>query len=241
MKRVLENVLTNGLVSPVFQPIFHIESLKIIGYEALTRGPCGPLQTPWALFKYAEKYGYMMELEKICIEQIIKYTSSLPPGLKLFINLSPLAIENGCLDYLNRDYIVEITEVGVINDYGKIKKIIDFYRRQKGIKVAVDDVGNGYDRLRSIAELEPDYIKIDRGLIKGCHKNIGRRRVLKHLVALAAEIQAKVVAEGIEDVDELNVAGVIGINYAQGFYLGKPQSKPWKKQSMQVAIQPLLK
>ncbi|WP_190259068.1 EAL domain-containing protein [Pelotomaculum schinkii] len=231
MKKTLENVLANRLITTVFQPVIHIETGRIIGYEALSRGPEGPLQEPLVLFSLATEFGYAMKLEQLCLASAMENSISMPTNLRLFINLSPFAVENGILDVFDHELteltVIEITEAGVINDYSKVKKVIDFYRR-RGIKIAVDDVGNGYDRLRSIAELEPDWIKIDRGLIQGCYENKGRRRVLKHLVALAAELKAKVVAEGIEKVDELNIAGVIGIHYAQGFYLGKPQSKPWE-------------
>ena len=124
--------------------------------------------------------------------------------------------------------VIEITEAGLIKDYTRIKKAVDYYRNC-GFKVAMDDMGNGYDRLRGIAEINPEYFKIDRGLIADCHLNVGKRMVIKHLVALAAEMKAKVIAEGIEKPEELNVIRILGIHFGQGFLLGKPQSKPWER------------
>lgn len=223
-RKIFVNILDNGLIETVFQPIFHVNEKYVIGYEALSRGPVGPLHSPTELFSCAAEFGYLLELEKICLAKVQEHVAAMPPDLILFINISPLAIEQDLLSmgFGRKGIVAEITEVGVIRDYNKMRSIINFHRSTDGLKIAIDDVGAGYDRLRCIAELEPDFIKIDRGLIENCYLYPGKRKVLKHLVALSAEVKAQVIAEGIEQSNELIAVNMLGIQYAQGYYLGLP-------------------
>lgn len=100
-------------------------------------------------------------------------------------------------------------------------RTLEHYRSQ-GYQVAVDDVGAGFSGLYSIAEIRPDFIKIDMSLIRNIDSNPARQAVVESLVTLAGKINCRVIAEGIETQNELNTLLALGVHYGQGYYLARP-------------------
>jgi len=92
--------------------------------------------------------------------------------------------------------------------------------------VAVDDGGSGYTNLRQILELRPDFVKLDRSFVSGAHRDPARRAFVHAVVQFAADIGAAVIAEGVEDHDELRTVRTAGIWLAQGYLFGRPARPP---------------
>jgi EAL domain-containing protein (putative c-di-GMP-specific phosphodiesterase class I) len=113
-----------------------------------------------------------------------------------------------------------VTEEESKNENNLIKKVN--YLRENGIQIAVDDFGSGYSNETRILSLLPDIIKIDMEMIQGIHGNADKRNLVANLVEFCHHKGVKVIAEGIEEKTDLVTVIEMGLDYAQGFYIGKP-------------------
>ena len=131
------------------------------------------------------------------------------------------------LDYgFKPDQIIfEITERTAILDYEHFNQSLNHYRQQ-GFGVAIDDAAAGYSSLQAIAELHPNYIKLDMSIVRNLDRNPIKQTILESLARLARGINSKVVAEGVETVEELAMLIKLDIDYAQGYYLARPAYPP---------------
>lgn len=230
-----QEVLNQRAIQSVYQPIISCETGEALGWEALSRGPEGSrFQRPDTLFTYAEEAGELYRLEKICRERAIEGASGLAQGAKLFLNINPRTIHDPQFTkgetkrLLDRcglspsQVVFEITERHSIQDYAGFRKTLEHYRQQ-GYLIAVDDAGAGYSSLQSIVELCPDFIKMDMSLVRGVHNDPVKQALLEAFVALARKIRCKIIAEGIEQEEEFKTLLRLGIDYGQGYLLGRPQ------------------
>lgn len=115
----------------------------------------------------------------------------------------------------------EFVENEQITNPGHTLSIIEEYRRH-GFKIALDDFSTGYSGLLRLADLKPDIIKLDRALVSGCDHDRMRRAIVASLVSLGAEVGIKVVAEGVERLEEVEALRAIGVRFMQGYYFSKP-------------------
>ncbi len=117
--------------------------------------------------------------------------------------------------------VLEITEHAAINCYPDVLSAMRSLR-DRGLRIAVDDVGAGYSSLRHILSLAPDIIKLDMSIVRNIDADNSRRALAAALIGFARATGCKVVAEGVETASELSVLRELGINKAQGYFLGKP-------------------
>lgn len=222
---MINNYIKHGFIDTAFQPIFNIENGDIFGYEALSRfSYC----SPGHLFKWAQKCGLDGLLDLSCLKYSIKKALQVISADKyLFININPNTIKNyykkgtKMPGKLKINTVVEITEADEFNDYELLKDFADWLRSMQ-IKIAVDDIASGYDRLANIAYLNPEFIKIDRPLLNNGHSSA---IILKNINNMAQELGSTVICEGIETNQELELIQDTGIYLVQGNYLGVPTSK----------------
>lgn len=235
---LISNVLQSSSLRTVFQPIFDVSKSKVMGYEALTRGPEGhSLLSPSKLFEVAESAGLLSELELLCRKLAIKRYAELNLEGYLFLNVSPHTIEqanhpHGETINLVKQYglnpekiVIEVTEKFEAEDPSLLKESLEHYR-SFGFKIAIDDLGTGHSGLRQWAELRPDIVKIDRYFISGCHDNIVKRELLRTIFELGRSTGVEIIAEGIEQSDEYIVLANLGMKFAQGYLLARPESEP---------------
>ncbi|KEO82114.1 GGDEF domain-containing protein [Tumebacillus flagellatus] len=228
------DLLAGRRVEAHFQPIVSFDTGAPLGWEALSRGPKGSrFERPDALFSFAEETGELYALEKICRERAIERAQELPDGAKLFLNINPRTMDDpqftkGETKRLLQlyglspaDVVFEITERHSIRDYAAFRKTLEHYRQQ-GYLIAVDDAGAGYSSLQSIVELCPDFIKMDMSLVRDVHNDPVKQALLEAFVTLAGKIRCKIIAEGIEREEEVKTLLALGIDYGQGFLLGRP-------------------
>jgi EAL domain-containing protein (putative c-di-GMP-specific phosphodiesterase class I) len=116
---------------------------------------------------------------------------------------------------------LEITEHEAIDDYATLADALAPLR-ERGLRVAVDDVGAGYASLRHALQLAPDMVKMDISLTRDIDRDAGRRALATALISFAAETDMTIVAEGIETAGELHALRELGVKYGQGFYLARP-------------------
>jgi EAL domain-containing protein (putative c-di-GMP-specific phosphodiesterase class I) len=230
----LRRILDNGQVETHFQPIVRLETGSIVGYEALSRGPRNSFfETPATLFCYSEQIGASNQLDGVCRARALAEARGLKPGLKLFLNSLPAAIQERFLlgeglrrsireSQLSSDSIVlEITERTAITDFGQFGRGVAQLREQ-GFQVAIDDVGTGYSTLQAISEVRPEFLKVDMSLIRNIDRNLIKRGLVSSLVEMGEKIRACVIAEGIEDEGEKQALMECGVRYGQGYYFAHP-------------------
>lgn len=229
-----DRLLKEARIRTLFQPIVSLSDGSVLGYEALSRGPIGTrLEGADALFSTAAQRGVAAQLERICRFKAIENASGIPPGCYLFLNISPRVFEERN-EALSRDVVgqnrlaqerivLEITEKQAIEDFDLFKRTLLHYNRQ-GFKVAIDDAGAGHNSLRAVTEVRPHFIKLDVALVRDIDRDRAKNALVSAIIIFARRIDAKVLAEGIETVEELATLIECGVEYGQGFLLARPSA-----------------
>lgn len=222
----IRRVLDEQLFYMVYQPIFHVGMRRIVGYEVLTRFTAEPLQPPDRWFNAAAGVGLQPELELAVIRRALADFRHFPEETYLSFNLSPQSILhdkvlNVFAAYPLERIVLEVTEHDSIDDYQIIARNLESLRK-RGLRLAVDDAGAGYASFRHILKLKPDIIKLDRTLVAAIDTDDGIRALAAALIRFAEETGSKIVAEGVETVQELEVLRQLNVNKAQGYLLGHP-------------------
>ncbi len=213
----------------VFQPIVELSSNAIVAVEALARFRTEPARGPDVWFAEAEQAGLGVELELLAVANALVARRLLPNDIALTFNVGPAAVVCPLLRQMLRaagaagaaGLVVELTEHTKFDDYDALLDAVGAIR-ESGVQLSVDDAGAGFSGLSHILKLSPDFIKLDRELIKGVETDPVRRALTASMVGFAAGTQAKIIAEGIETADELEAVRALGAGYAQGYYLGRP-------------------
>jgi EAL domain-containing protein (putative c-di-GMP-specific phosphodiesterase class I) len=230
----LQEILLNDEVRTFFQPIVDMRDASILGYEALTRGPEGsPLQSPLHLFEVAAEADLVFELDRLCRRRALVNSRGMPEAAKLFINILPSSMYDP--DFHSEDLVkrlsglglnpeqmvFELTEKYAIENYSLFGEAVSNFT-EMGFSIAVDDIGAGHSGLEKIAHLNPRYLKFDMELVREIHTSYVRREMVRALKILADRMGSTVIAEGIERPEEQNTLLELGIDYGQGFLLGRP-------------------
>jgi EAL domain-containing protein (putative c-di-GMP-specific phosphodiesterase class I) len=210
----------------VFQPIVDPRTRKVSGCEALSRFQLEPLRSPDQWFAEAEAAGLGLELEMHAIRSAVQSLFRLPSETYLSVNVSPktlLSREFATLvGNLDGEYlVVEVTEHSAVEDYDALKRAID-QLRSRGVRLAIDDLGTGFASFMHIVKLLPEFMKLDLSITRGIESDPVKQALTAALVGFAAQIGAHLIAEGVETAEELNTLVGLGVEYAQGYYLGAP-------------------
>lgn len=211
-----------------YHPIVHADTEVIFGYEALARGVKRALRSPEVMFEVAEEADLIWELSRLCRSRALEgLESHLREGESLFINVDPHDFNDPlfAMDQVSQPerVVLEITERTAIKDYPKFRERLRVLR-ELGYRFAVDDAGSGYAGLGSIANLEPDFIKLDISLITGIDTNFIKQNLVETMVKFANDHGAKVIAEGVERAEEFATVRSLGVHLVQGFFLHKPRA-----------------
>ncbi len=226
----IENVLTLGGPRMVFQPVVDLRDGRTIGYEALARFDDEPIRGPNHWFAEADEVGLGPELEVQAVQTALSHLPRLAPDQLLGINLSPATILADWRAGLGADVpwervVVELTEHFLIEDYRAIQLAVESFR-ELGAMLSVDDTGAGFASLRHILDLAPDYVKLDITLCRGIDRDPARRALASALVSFTRETNSVLVAEGIETATERVTLSDLGVQYGQGYLLGRPAPLP---------------
>lgn len=233
----INSILNNPdhFLHTAYQPIIETKSGNIFGFEALARvSDPTSFGTIADLFPFAEKVGQLYPIEKLCRRKAIQSYPTIWRGKEiLFLNINPkvladpdfssgqtrkLLVEQGLHP---SDVVLEITEQSAIEDFVNFRAALDYYRKQ-GFQIALDDVGSGYSSLQSIAELQPDFLKIDRSLISGVNADPIKWALLETFATFSKRIGCRIIAEGVETLEEMQTVVQLGVDYIQGYFVAKP-------------------
>jgi len=229
----------SGIISPdelefpfsmAFQPIVDMTLRTVFSYEALVRGVHGePASAVLARVNSANQYSF----DRLCRMMAIHKASQLGLATRLNINLLPNAIhkpESNLRTTLNvarsvgfpiDRIIFELTESEQVGDPIRLAATMREYRRL-GLMTAIDDFGAGYSGLSLLAALQPDYIKLDIGLIHRIETDAVRRVIVRGIVSMCLDLEIEVIAEGVETEAELDVLRDLGMRYFQGHLFAMP-------------------
>jgi EAL domain-containing protein (putative c-di-GMP-specific phosphodiesterase class I) len=224
----IEQVLAAEAVDIAFQPIIDLQRGRLVGAEALSRFPSLPERSPDAWFAAAREIDRCLELEELAIGKALMRAFNLPLDCYVAVNVSPAMLVSGRLMSLIAGsafplsrIVVEVTEQTSFADT-ELAVAAREQLRAAGVRVAVDDAGSGYASLQQILCLRPDLIKIDRSLISGVDRDQAREALVSAVAMFALQSGAKVVAEGVETEAELGTLRRLGIEHAQGYFIGRP-------------------
>lgn len=226
--RGIEYVINNDALSIVYQPIYNLTTQKIVGFESLSRFNTSPIRSPDIWFKEAQQVGLGVALEVKAVQQALQALTVLPHNLYISVNVSPETIISGAIDAVFEKIplervILEVTEHAYVSHYGDLATSLS-HLRDNGLLLAVDDAGAGYASFRHILSLSPEVIKLDISITRDIHTDSARRALTSAFVGFSEQTNSKIVAEGVETALELEALKSLGVNFAQGYFLGKPMS-----------------
>jgi EAL domain-containing protein (putative c-di-GMP-specific phosphodiesterase class I)/CheY-like chemotaxis protein len=230
----LDEALTRALGSlwMAYQPIVRAADGALYGHEALLRCDEPRLLNPSEVLQAAERLGRVPEVGRAVRGRVAEAIGEGRLGDAVFVNLHALDLTDdslhapdGALAAQAGKVVLEITEraslEAIPDARGRIKSL-----RGLGYRIAVDDLGAGYSGLNSFAALEPDVVKLDIALVRGCHAEPVKRKLIGSLSSLCRELGTLVVAEGVENRADRDVVIDLGCDLLQGFLLGRPSREP---------------
>ena len=225
----IERFVSGHGVWMVFHPILDLETREEIGMEALARFGSIPMKPPDQWFAEATALELGLQLQFRALKEALEALPKIPDGAFLSVNCSHHAAASPefaeRLEGVENRIVLEITEHEAVEDYGALAEALAPLR-ERGLRVAVDDVGAGYASLRHALQLAPDMVKMDISLTRGIGADPGRRALATALISFAGETDMTIVAEGIETAGELHALRELGVRYGQGFYLARPAPLP---------------
>lgn len=234
---LLDELLAPDALTTVFQPILRIGAdgvWSLHGYEALTRGPRGThASRADVLFEYVRQKRSESVVDRACALSALRAARALPGSATLSLNVhaATLGQDDGFVPLLKQTadangiaaerLIVEVVEQSSRwNSAGFTRAIAGL--RESGMRVALDDVGFGHSNLHMVLEVRPEFLKLDRYFVTGVAADRARWAVLATMQRLAMELNAQVVAEGVETSDDLDAVRSAGIALAQGYLFSPP-------------------
>jgi diguanylate cyclase (GGDEF)-like protein len=233
-RSTLQDVILLDGLSSVYQPIVDLNTGDIFAYEALTRGPRGTsIESPATLFAIADEVDLTVELDRACFRGALRNAMTLEPVHRLFVNLLPMSFYDSAFIEIEvsnlltaagltpANIVFEITERLAIENFASFKRALAAYTAM-GFGVAIDDVGTRHSNLETVMSLRPHFIKISDVLVRGIARSTVKREMLRSLRHIAETIDAVMIAEGIEHVEDVMALRDLGLRYGQGYYMARP-------------------
>ncbi len=230
--KIIKDAIAQNRVISYFQPIYNNKTKEIEKYESLVRiqTPNGDILTPDVFLGVAKIGKYYKQITEIVTLNTIKAIEKLKKEIAL--NLSAIDIEDKDIrsfilselskhDNTGKYLVAELLEDEGITNKNTVKTFIKKLK-SFGVKIAVDDFGSGYSNFSRLMEYEPDYLKIDASLIKNMDKDKNSLNVVETIKSFADKQGYKTIAEFVYNEKIFNMVKELGIDYSQGYYIGKP-------------------
>lgn len=238
LTRDLRSAVSNGELHLVYQPIYRLNDLSVIKAEALIRWqhPTRGLIPPNVFIPLAEESGIIIEIGKWIFDEVLHDLSAIEPvrlkGIQIGVNISPVQFAHPQhlqafikrlhrLDIPCERFCFEITE-GLLLEPSKVTQETLRYIKQAGIKLSIDDFGTGYSALGYLKKYQIDYVKIDKSFIKNLDVDNYDFILCRSIIQMAHELNMKLIAEGVENLQQENILKVMNCDFIQGFLHGRP-------------------
>lgn len=224
-------LLDKELIRFAYQPIVDLKTGEIFAYEMLMRPTIEDFKSPLEVLTVARNQSKLGKLEKVIIFKAfesIRQNEDKFKDVKLFINSIPSQLlSDADLKVLREKYgdlfekvVIEVIEIE--SESPSHMQIKINVARDMGMMLAIDDFGSGYSNEMRILSIQPDVIKIDMEMVQGVHKDPDKAALIANLLNFCKSRNSRVIAEGVEDVDDLRMIIKLGVDYVQGYYTGKP-------------------
>lgn len=215
-----------------YQPIYDLINWETCGFEVLFRS--AGYDNPLNAFKDASNVSRLFELDTHSLKKAMTnyfQFRQIKNGAKLYANVFPSTLLNPKFIAFIQDehfkkilssIVLEISETEIIEDVESLKKVISLLKKT-GVQIALDDFGKGPDDIKKLIELKPDIVKLDRYFSQKIDEIEEKQELVRNIVSYCKKFNIKLILEGIETPTELAIAKVLGIQFAQGYILGKPE------------------
>ncbi len=231
---LIKNAMLRDTIIPYFQPIYDLKLKQITKYEALVRivDNDNNVHTPIEFLDIAYKAKLNANITQTMIEKTFEFFKD--KEFEFSINLSIIDISDHTIydfiikklsTYASSDRVVfEILENDKIDNYDELNRFIKNIKKF-GCKVAIDDFGKGYSNFSHLLELNVDYLKIDASLVKNILVDKNSSKIVQTIVYFAQNLDIKTIAEYVENKEILDALEAMGVDFIQGYYIGKPEKK----------------
>lgn len=235
---LIKRILRENNVVTVFQPVVSLKEMRIVGFEALSRGICsetGNIVQPSAMFEMAREENCDLELDRLCRRTAMKSYKTIPDFNKylLFLNIDTCVIDKNDTESANytkaltdefgisySSISLEIVESKIENSHNLVH-FVDNYKKL-GYYVSLDDFGAMHSNMNRIILSKPNIIKIDMGLIRNIHDNYYQQSIITSIIDIAKKTGALTLAEGLENMEDIMKSYELGIDLYQGFFFHRP-------------------
>ena len=238
MLNLIEKILSENQIDILFQPIVSLKTAKITGFECLSRGPSdSDLITFPDLFVAAKEHGLELDLEYLCHRKALENFSKLNLPGKIFLNLTPESLihrefsASKLEEYLQENglkannVVIELTEYhpGVRKEV--VLEKLDYFHK-KEFQIAMDDLGEGVSSLRLWLDLMPEFVKIDKYFVHDIAGNDLKQEFMRSISSMAKKAETSIIAEGIENQQDMLTIQKMGVEFGQGYYFDYPKAFP---------------
>lgn len=211
-----------------FQPIVSSARRATVAYEALLRCALPALPSPLAVIGEAVATDRVWDLGRVVRDRSAAAVPQLPEDALLFVNLHVHDIEDPwLLDERNplaaiADRVVfELTEQANAAAIESLPRCVRALR-ERGFRLAIDDLGSGYSGLSVLAMVEPEFVKVDMSIVRDVDQSKTKQRVIRSMSLLAADLGATMICEGVETLREATALRELGVDWLQGYYFARP-------------------
>lgn len=233
----LRRALAEDLFVLHYQPIVSLADGRVAHHEALLRlddEPSGRLIAPARFLPAAERYGLIRDIDRMVLEKVAALLGD-GEGFSVAVNLSALSVTDErmfahirqCLSRHRVDpsrLVIEVTETASISDMQQAREFCEEVQAL-GCAIALDDFGAGHGSLQYLKQLPFSYLKIDGDFIRGLPSSPNDQLVVQAIVGVVRGMGAKTIAEFVGDRPTLRLLGDYGVDYAQGFEVGRPRAQ----------------
>jgi EAL domain-containing protein (putative c-di-GMP-specific phosphodiesterase class I) len=231
---LLSRTLASQQINPVYQPIVTLPEARVVAYEGLARPVnLDGTDSVEELFNTARRLGVTNELDWICRRAVVRGAEGIRSDAQLYVNIDLSAVSDvdedadqmvSLLRWVGRPpggVVLEVVDADRFTNLGQLSARIDAYRRA-GFRIALDDIGRPGVGVELLHAVPPDVVKIDGSVVGRCHQD-DARRVIYECIAVAEQIGAEVVGEGIDRLSVAAELARLGVSRGQGFLFGRPQ------------------
>ncbi len=217
-----------------YQPIVRWSTRQTIAFEALVRCNTPDVRGPAELIELAERTNKLSALGAAIRDRVAADSANLPESVMLFVNLHPADLNDPSLfnpqaplSKISARVVLEITERANVSNVTDLHDCVLALRRM-GYRLAVDDLGAGYAGLTTVAQVHPEFVKLDASLVRNLERSAAQQVVVSAVLDLAAQLDSEVIAEAIETQSERDLLKTLGIDCMQGYFFARP-AQPFVK------------